>query len=208
VVSNTEITCVTSAHAVGLVDVVVDNGPWGSATLPAVWTDTGTSSSSNQVVGNIQSGFLYEAIYINLALSTNDISYSVSPAAPENQGYTIATVGTNNPTGYDLSLVSSGSDLVCGSHNIQSLSSTGSLIANAWGYNAVPPSGSWTAGVPDTPTAWKPIPVGLGESLHSSGSATAGEDTGIYFGTKVNSTQAACNSYARTLTVTALAATP
>jgi fibronectin type 3 domain-containing protein len=42
VVSGTQITCTTTAHAAGTVDVVVTNGDGGSATLTNAWTYTAT----------------------------------------------------------------------------------------------------------------------------------------------------------------------
>ena len=119
VVSDTELTCITSAHLPGLVDVSVTvNGK--TATMPAVCginsgpeaatacngrLDSGEIRNGDRT--NIVSGFLYEEVYISLDLDTNLVKIGGTELTPTTAGVfgwgnNIVTVTTNNNTGYAL----------------------------------------------------------------------------------------------------------
>jgi hypothetical protein len=188
IVDDNTITVKTPPHVVGAVDVML-NLDGESLT----WDD----------------GFEYiVAVYLTLGVSSGSVMYSVSPNG-SNSGYTVANVDTNNPTGYELTLESGGSDLVCGSYTIPSIAADGTLsIAagkhGAWGWNVVEPSGSWTLGVPDEPSAWRTIPFGASAIMANplTPSAVGGDDYGVFFGATVDWGQPACSGYQQTLTIT------
>ncbi|MCL2451782.1 IPT/TIG domain-containing protein [Candidatus Saccharibacteria bacterium] len=124
-VNSTTITCTTSAHAPGLVSVtvIIDSDV---ATLPAVCSDElsyggpggngGTDCNgrldNGETIGsdraNVESGFLYEEIYINLILDSSlvEIGNGVnpSPGGTFASGANTLTTSTNNPWGYLLSI--------------------------------------------------------------------------------------------------------
>jgi hypothetical protein len=114
--TNTQIVIETPAHSAGLVSITVDNG-LDIVTLPATWLDTGTSTSTNNNVANIKSGYLYIEPYINLTLNPNSVTISddngttdtdgkITPTANGTfaKGSNVLTTQTNNPTGYSLSI--------------------------------------------------------------------------------------------------------
>jgi hypothetical protein len=140
---------------------------------------------------------------LSLSVTPSDVGFTIGPGAGSSYGYTIATVETDNPNGYKLTLESSGSDLVCednSSYTIPSITSDGALtIASgnhgAWGWNI--------GTVPIEPSDWKTIPVGTPAQVAdtSAPSALTGDDYGLYFGAMVDNVQPACK-YKQTLTVT------
>jgi hypothetical protein len=153
---------------------------------------------------------------LELALAPTSVGFTVSSGG-SGLGYTVATVETNNPYGYELSLVSDGADLVCessASYVIPSIASGGALaIASdkneAWGWSVVLPAaagGSWSGATPNEPgaTTWKTIPTGAAAQIaKTSASAIAGDDYGVFFGATVNSAQAAWR-YGQRLTFSAV----
>jgi hypothetical protein len=148
---------------------------------------------------------------VSLALSVSGggaVAFSLTPGGGANAGYVVATVRTDNPSGYTLSMEASGGDLVCSTNaawTIPSIAADGALADDTWGYGL---SSSWTGSVPDAPgvSDWKKIPVGAADTLASSGavSAVGGDDYGVYFGGKASFATPACNAYKRTLTITAV----
>jgi hypothetical protein len=181
----TEIVCETSAHQAGVVDVVVDNGK-ESYTL--------------------EDGYLY--VETRLTLLVDNVEFTVSPAGGAEAGYTVATVTTNNPTGYRLSMVADGVDLVCVSNpewTIPSIANDGGLSDDSWGYgmgsfDSV--GGEWKA---PSDNAWRKIPVGGNGDVIGSSAAPSGDGGdfyGIYFGAKVSYVTPACVSYGQRVVVT------
>ncbi len=201
-ITNDTIHCTTGAHAGGTVNVWVDNG-FDSAEMPA---EPSATPSDPPV-----SGYLYTETYISM--SSGLISYEVGVSNPENYSFDIERISTSNPTGYSLSLLSNGSNLVCSTDSaevIPSIANDGQLTNepnSTWGYNVVTPTGSWTGGVPDAPTSWKVIPATDPDLLFSSPDpAPIGEEDefGLYFGTKITPQQHPC-IYRQTLTLTVVA---
>jgi hypothetical protein len=186
--SSTSVSCTTPVMTAGTRNVVVT-------------TDYGTSNA-------VGIGFVEPSL--SLTVSLGAVGFSASPNGGTSAGYTVATVGTNNPRGYKLSLESAGSDLVCGSHTIPSVAGDGALsIAagkhGAWGWNVVPPGGTWTLGEPDQPNTWRIVPVGTPTVMADTNvPVPAGESYGVYFGAMVDSGQAACGGYLQSLTVSAV----
>jgi hypothetical protein len=194
-INGDEITCTTSAHAEGLVDVTMSNGLESAVKL---------------------NGFTYVAETV-LSLSTNSVSFSVVPGAGSSVGYTVANVYTNAPGGYELTLKSGGSSLVCESNasfTIPSIAADGALTIaggshGAWGWSVVEPAsagGLWTGTVPDEPGAsdWRIVPaVGISSqiALTDAASAAAGDDYGVYFGAVADRGQPACK-YKQSLVIT------
>ncbi|MDR1196857.1 MAG: IPT/TIG domain-containing protein, partial [Candidatus Nomurabacteria bacterium] len=136
-ITNTSIVCslpvLSPEHAVGPVDVVVNNG-FDSATRV--------------------DGYSFIDLYLNLGLTSpsdpidGNVSFSVLPnSSTGNSDYTIATVETNSPSGYKVSLESNDSDLICkdnATYVIPSITSDGALTIaggqhGAWGWNVVLP---------------------------------------------------------------------
>jgi alpha-tubulin suppressor-like RCC1 family protein len=107
VVSDTKLTCTTTAHAPGLVSITINHGSNSSVTMPAKWLDTGANTSTDQSVSNIQSGFLYESLYVSLAVSTSTVNLgSLSPtlSGAFTSNSSVVTARTNYPDGYNLSI--------------------------------------------------------------------------------------------------------
>ncbi|MDR1300428.1 MAG: IPT/TIG domain-containing protein [Candidatus Nomurabacteria bacterium] len=203
--TDTQIICTTSAHSPGLVSVKVDNGLQTYTMNANPAANGGPVMSGNQSIG----GYLYYEIHLKLSLS--DLVFSVPPGG-SNYGYTVANVDTNNPGGYELTLESDGSDLVCESYTIPSIASDGALsIAadkhGAWGWNVVEPAamgGSWIGTVPMVPSAWQTIPVDMSAVIANpiAPSAADGDNYGVYFGVTADWVQPACNGYKQNLTIT------
>jgi hypothetical protein len=192
--SLTKLTCTAPAQATGTVDIVV-------ATAYGTITKTG--------------GYTYEIPYLDLTVSPDNVGFTVKPNEGVNSEYVIATVKTNNPGGYTLTLEAANSDLVCeddAGFVIPSIASDGALTIaagnhGAWGWNVVVPAssgGAWTGGVPNKPVSWRKLPAAGVEDLITSSSAesaVAGDDYGLYFGAVVDWAQAACR-YRQGLVVT------
>jgi hypothetical protein len=198
VVNDGTLTFKTPAGSLGVVDVVI--GGLGLANGESV---------------ALEDAWEYE-ISLSLSVSPSVVSFSVTPSGGVGSGYNVATVKTDSPTGYKLSMESNGADLVCEGNALYvmpSVVSDGVLnIAvgkhSAWGWNVVAPvadGGSWTGTVPDEPSVWKTVPVGTPDTLAttSAASAIAGDDYGIFFGAIADWEQPACK-YKQDLTVTAI----
>jgi hypothetical protein len=197
--TNTEIVVTTPPHPAGLVDVAVNNG-LTTATYPALWTDTGTNTSTDNSIANIASGYLYQDIYLTLSANKNNITMGGLPGILYTDSL-IATVTTNNPDGYNLTIESSQPNLKCtigaSDYYINALSTTpGSMVDNRWGYG----TGS------TLPAAWTGVTSSPSSPLSSSTSATpeSGTPTTVWFGTKFNHAQPACSSYTTTVLLTAV----
>jgi hypothetical protein len=190
------LTAVTSAHAAGLVEVTIDNG-LTSFTFPAVWADTGTSTSDNWSLTNIASGFLYEDLAITLTLDTYDINLTGQIGQVWSDDF-IANVNTNNPVGYNLTIQASEPRLSCNlggsNYYIQPLTGTGTMANNRWGYAVGGAPSSWT-GVTNSSVSIKSFTTATDRNL--------GDDTTAWIGTKVDLSQPTC-SYVGTLVLTAV----
>jgi hypothetical protein len=208
-------TATTPAHSAGLVDVVVDNG-LDQATLPAIWKDTGTSTSTDQTVGNIQSGYYYEDIYVYLDLSSNDLSFSVTPNGVAGTDYTVATVETNNSSGYRLIINTDSSTDNClkpatavscslANHKIGpvsgSLASPNKIDPNQWGASLAT---SFADSDKGKDLVWFAVPSDSPLKIKETTTPTTGDQTTITFGSKANY-EVASGSYQPTVVFTALA---
>jgi hypothetical protein len=199
------ITAVTPAHAAGLVEVTVDNG-LTAFTFPAVWADSGTGITSDESVDNIQSGYLYEELYISLNTKNSDglANGTVNISGQPDQllaNYLTANVKTNNPTGYNLSIEAAEPRLTCiissNSYYIQPLTGTGAMVDNRWGYAVGSPNLS--------PSSWKGLTTNA-TTIKNFATATDrldGDDTTVWFGTRVDVSLPAC-TYNGTVTLTAI----
>jgi hypothetical protein len=196
--TNDSITCTIPAQepavAVGKVDVVVNN---------------------SAETASLVKGFKFTDGEPELSLEVNDdVNFVVTPRGGIGSGYTVATVDTNYPNGYTLSMEADGSDLVCGSNagwTIPSVSSDGSLSNDTWGYGlgsfdplANAGAGAWN---PPSTNNWKIIPVGTADVLANQAlpSAAGGDKYGIYFGAKVSFNTPPCANYTQTLIITVIA---
>jgi hypothetical protein len=138
--TDTEIVCVTSAHAAGLTEVAVNNGSYNSAVMGASWDDSGEEG-----VNHIRSGYLYLDVYASLVNYDDEINVSVAPSAAGalSKSNRAVTVLTNNLDGYKFSVSMSGSsqDLTHKTLNAKFGPAGGSLAApaalgnNTWGLN-------------------------------------------------------------------------
>jgi hypothetical protein len=171
-------------------------------------------------IGYVSEGFYYE---LWLDLGVGNVAFDTSPVSNGDSQYTLATAETNSSTGYDLSIVTDNSELVCeGNATIvmPSVASAGALTISAgahgaWGWSVVKPAGlggSWTGSPPDlkpelpeNPT-WQPAPVGAGATIgnYAQRPPTEGHSYGLFFGAKVDMGQATC-VYGQTLTVSLVA---
>jgi hypothetical protein len=150
-----------------------------------------------------------EEIFITLGLDSGDVEFSVTPNAGIGSGYSVATVRTNNQTGYTLSMVADGESLVCAGHaswTVPSIAADGDLEDDSWGYGV---STTWTGRVPDAPGAggWRVIPTSAADGVLASPSAPTtevGDKYGLYFGAKVSYSTPACSAYRQSLTITAV----
>jgi hypothetical protein len=100
--TDTSITVTTPAHVAGLVSVTVNNGV-DTITIPAVYTNP---SGNLTDPANVSSGFLYQEPYLTMGVSSNNPTVNITPTGSNNQAsaQNTATVSTNNPTGYSLSI--------------------------------------------------------------------------------------------------------
>jgi hypothetical protein len=149
VLNDSQLTCTVPAGAVGAANVVVSNTS-GSA------TETG--------------GFLYTELYINLTSSSgatvdhdNDpvtpavpmVSIVGSPSSGVTYDHFKLQAVTNNPSGYNLTLTTSGTDLACSTNSAYkytSLAAAGALAKGNWGWN-------WSVGTGvNQPATWQPLP--------------------------------------------------
>ncbi|MCL1929882.1 IPT/TIG domain-containing protein [Candidatus Saccharibacteria bacterium] len=210
VISDTELTCTTSAHVPGLVDVTVKVGGI-SGTLPAV-CDVANSTACNGMLDsgeargddrtNVTSGFLYEEIYITLDLdsvnvtlddSTLDGIVDGSAAGTFATASNALTTATNSPSGYRLSI-----ETLKGHSNLNHTSLSDNIIpvigtfdpafatASALGIN------QWGFTLNPTQTAsaliWSLVPP-LNSPIQIKSTNTAnetGDSTAIFYGTNIN----------------------
>jgi hypothetical protein len=182
IVDNNTLTCVTSAHAAGVVDVTVVLG--------------GETAS-------VSGGYEYEEKTIDLTLTGSSVNLigSIGDLWTDNLG---ANVKTNNPDGYGLWISASQPDLKCvsGPNTYTLLSLAAPFTApitmpdNYYGFNI----GT------NQPTTWAGV-SSTNQKIDSFNTATdpsQGRDTTIWFGTKVNLAQPACGNYTTSITFTAL----
>jgi hypothetical protein len=189
--TNTTITCTTTEHAAGPVDVTVSNG-------------------SEEI--SLSEAFTYVEPSLSLELSHSTLNFTITPGSGIGTSYTVATVETNNTVGYNLSMEANGSNLVCAANSawtIPSISNNGNLVDDSWGYGlgdfdeaANAGAGAWSP-----PSTWHKIPTSTGDTLFDSDSPSAdsGDLHGVYFGVKVGFNTTACANYTQTLTITVVA---
>jgi hypothetical protein len=179
-VSTTQMNCTVPA------------GSAGGATAVSVTTAGGTTSLSG--------GYTY-IVSLSLALNKSELEMSGVPGDLI-ADYLIANVKTDNPKGYNLSIESTRSDLICtgdsSSYKITALPSTaGAMQDNKWGYSvsagASPPS-SWAGVTTTTATI---------DSSTSPTDLTMGRDTKVWFGLRVDFSLPVC-SYDGEVTFTAV----
>ena|GEM_PF-6292497 len=149
-----------------------------------------------------------EGIGISLDLEVSSVDIYVTPSSTGESGRNIATVTTEFPAGYTLTMQADDANLVCNSgpamgQTIPSLALAGTFPAgqSSWGWNL----GTFAAGAWQEPTTWQVVPVVTPVLIAQTGnaSATAGDDHGVFFGVRVDATTQPCNSYDQTLTLTA-----
>jgi len=191
--SETAITCTLPAGTIGAKDVVVSDG---SETITKV------------------GGFTYTDIA--LSISTNDgvddsgapvVKFDVSPSSSVDSDYMTVLVSSNNPTGYNLSMVADGSDLICTdypSNKFTSIAANGSLSDGEWGWNIA------DGAVPATaPSTWRPLPTSSSslaeQTIASSLLATnvSGDPYFVWFGAKASWTQKPGCKYRQAVVYTA-----
>jgi hypothetical protein len=159
---------------------------------------TVVSSYGNTEV--LAEAYTYLEPSISLSLIGNPVQLSGMPEQLLADSLT-AKVITDNYDGYRLEIEASQPRLKCtlatSDYYIEPLAATGAMADNTWGYavddGTLTTPSSWT-GMTNSPVAIK-----------ITGAATdsvAGDDTVIWFGTKVNSSLPAC-SYSGTITFTA-----
>lgn len=176
--------------------------PANAAETVVVWLQVDTDLAYDY----IQWDYVYEQPTISFGLSDNEVSFVASPSGGIGSGYTVATVETNSPLGYTLSLVADGEELVCESDGwtIPSIASTGSLIDDTWGYGL---STTWAGVVPDLPANWRKIPTNAADGKLADPEAptvAGGDKYGLYFGAQVSYDTQACTDYTRSLMVTVI----
>jgi hypothetical protein len=183
IVDNNTLTCVTSAHAAGVVDVTVVLG--------------GETAS-------LANSYEYEVKRIDLALTSGNIVNLTGAIGDLWTGSLVANAETNNPSGYGLWISASQPDLKCvsGPNTYTLPSLTAPFTApitrpdNRYGFN----TGA------NQPTTWAGV-TSSDQKIDNSNSATnpsLGRDTKIWFGTKVNLAQPACGNYTTAVTLTAI----
>jgi hypothetical protein len=190
VTGDTKLTFKTPAGSVGMVDVVIDDLPDGeNLTLDDAWE------------------------YVTI------LSLSISGLDAPNDDLTLtgaigqlwtrnlaANVKTDNEHGYNLTIEASEPRLTCvasgGPYYIQPLGSSldalSDMVDNHWGYNI----GVDNATAPDTWAGLTDVPTPI--KSHGSATTLVGEDTFVWFGTRVNYEQPVC-SYVGAVTLTAVA---
>jgi hypothetical protein len=148
----------------------------------------------------------FQPASLSLALDSNNLAFSVTPTSSggQNSGFVTVTTTTDNPTGYELTLSTSNSNLVCqtnSSYIIPGMTGTGALQTNTWGYSKVLAENIGGS----TPTSWQAVPVapaqGTLEKYNSP--TTTGRKLELYVGAKVNLTLPACD-YGGVVTITAV----
>jgi hypothetical protein len=203
-ISLTEATCETPPHAAGLVSVTADNGTT-SATLAPAWID----GNDPHYEDNVLSGFLFQnPPYVGIAVDHDIVIGALSPTPGGVYGgdsHTIS-VNTNVKDGYTLSVSTNNgnSDLshVSGA-TIGPVSGTllsPSIIAsNTWGFSLQSGGTDLTAKWIGMPNMTNPLTLKTGPP-----NETTGDQTTVYFGTKVSANQPA-GTYQTTIIYTAMA---
>jgi hypothetical protein len=173
------ITATTPAHSAGLVDVVISNG-----------IDTVTMSDA----------YTYDALYISLTIDNSNINIgsgsglTPTPSGTFGSSSNTATVKTNNPTGYVLSIATdtddsnlkhtSLSDVISPTNGTWSTKT--SLQTNTWGFTL-------TNNPQDSQTVWSAVPnkqTPLTIKTTNQANET-GDSTNIFYGVKVDMTKPA-----------------
>jgi hypothetical protein len=189
VVNSSRITCslpsLDPVHAAETVNVTVDNG-----------SESDTMEDA------------YAFVDLFLSLSTDQVSFDVAPNGNISADKTVATVKTNNPTGYTLSIAANSADLVCETNNsyqIPGIAVAGALGSDHWGWNWANHTGADTK-----PNTWRPIPIAssstadkLITSPTTPPDTTAGDKYDIWFGAKASLAMPACE-YRQSLIMTAV----
>jgi hypothetical protein len=177
-------TCDTPAHAAGLADVGFN------------FTDGDTEI--------VEDGFEYVGL-LSLTVDKSGLNMSGLPNALI-ADYLTANVITNNPTGYHLDIESAEPRLTCSSYDtdyyIEPLGSgeTGAMLDNKWGYAV------GAVGVETPPSVWTGVSgsPAVFDNYTTATDPALGQDTRLWFGTKVNMSLPAC-SYGGSVTITAIA---
>jgi len=189
ILSDSQLSCITPAHAAGWVDVTV-NLPTGAALT-------------------LVNGFEYTNAMISVSTSASSVDLAVSLGTPFDQGSIIVYVTTDNSSGYSLTIESGGANLVCSSSSsltVPSTSAGGNAVdAGTWGFQVgiSPALNSWLP----TPTTTTQIDSSNGPTF--SGSTPASRDTQVNFAARNSSPipiDTSCAGYVQTVTYTAVAA--
>jgi uncharacterized protein (TIGR02145 family) len=219
------------AHAPGLVSVTVDNGI-DQVVTPATCNDGqsyggaggngGTACNGRLDSGesrgedrsHVNSGFLYEEVYLELSSSLNPTNTLTIPVTPGGATPTVGTAShqlytrTNNPTGYSLAIrtTNSGSRLTHATNPSFYLDPVGGTLAapldislaanvNTWGYSLTNPNTALGAcanycytTVPTTSTTVKQY-TQAHEGSATNPSEPNGNPTAVYYGVSVNTTK-------------------
>ncbi|MCL1876920.1 IPT/TIG domain-containing protein, partial [Candidatus Saccharibacteria bacterium] len=172
VVSDTQITCTTGAHAAGIVAVAV-----------AIGSDTASLANAYEYL---------VPTYITLEWDDSEDSLEISGAASSGgtvlSESTTVIVSTNNAAGYllKLSMNTSEQRLVCttgaGANHYLGPATSASLGLNEWGYSLNSGS-SWAA----VPALASPVTVANTNAANESGDSTA-----VLFSGKLNNSTPAC----------------
>jgi hypothetical protein len=181
VVDDNTLSFVTPVGVIGVADVVISGlGDGESLTLANAWE--------------------YES-YLTLSISNNGlVNLSPVPNGGTNANFLTANVKTDHPDGYQLSIESTETDLLCETNTgakITALSGTGTLTNNHWGY------AKDEEPTPTEPTDWTgvataPTPI---KTLATAPDPINGDTTRLWFGAMVDYALPACN-YAGTVVIT------
>jgi len=143
VISDTVLTCTTTAHDSELVSVFIDTS-FETYTMPIIPDPIGNGMPTTDSQGRSIGGFLYlPDVSISLALSTDiseggngEVDLSISLSVPFDENYALAMVATNNINGYTLSMHSAGANLVCSSNSGLTIPSTvgNAIDGGSWGF--------------------------------------------------------------------------
>lgn len=155
--------------------------------------------------------YTYVEPYINMSMTGNNIYISYNQAAQLGNG-TIKgdvneiTVNTNNTYGYQMTMTTSGSSLVCASDagkTIPTIAGDGSLTAAHFGWRAETSSQAFNSIAGDS--GWRAI--SSSQTLRSTSAprpSPTGETTYLYFGVKGDLSIQACSDYVLQLMITAV----
>jgi hypothetical protein len=116
-------------------------------------------------------------------------------------GKAVATVETNNPSGWDLSFTASNSNMTCVTNAavIPSIETEQELTDNSWGYGVFQTD-------PSSASVFKPISASTSNYINDSAgpTPTGGVVSNLYFAAKAGMSTTAC-SYTNTVTISAVA---